>query len=436
MESAPAVLAITVGMILVLLANGMWIACALGVVGFILLAYFVGGGMVGMLGVIQFNSVAVFTFTMLPLFIFMGEIILRSGMSQRMYEGANTFVGFLPGGLLHTNIVACSIFAAVSGSSMATAATIGTVAVPELQKRGYDQKLLTGSLAAGGTLGILIPPSMGFIIYGVFVQESIGKLFMAGIFPGIILAGLFMLYIAIRSIIDPRVAPERSKLSLKAMVAGFTNVMPFVVLMLMVMGTIYLGLCTPTESAAMGAVIATIFCALYRKLTWQVIKEASVAAAVLTAWALFIVIGAQIMAMGLSMLKVPAHVAATVASLEVNRLVILALVVFMYIILGMFLESISMMLLTLPVTYPLMMSLGFDSVWFGVVIVLMSEMALITPPVGLNLYVIHGITGRKYLDDIIKGSIPFFLCMLGFVAVLTAFPSLATWLPSQMIQNW
>lgn len=436
MESTLAIVGITLALIFAFLFSGLWISFTVGMVGIILLVLLVGGGMENMIGRVQFNTVAIFTYTMMPLFIFMGEIVLHSGMSGRLYRGATSLVGFLPGGLLHTNIAACSIFSAVSGSSLATAATIGTVAFPELEKRGYNRRLVTGSLSAGGSLGILIPPSLGFIIYGVWVEESIGRLFMAGIFPGLALAGLFMLYIAIASLIKPSVAPEKVKFSPRAMVASIPDILPMVVLIFVVLGTIYLGIVTPTESAAMGAFMALVFSALYRKLTWQVLKEAAVESAVLTSWILLIVVGAQILSMGLSYLQVPSELSRWIFSLGVNRLGILALVVIMYIIFGMFVDGISMMLLTLPVVYPVMMALGFDSIWFGVVLVILVEMAVITPPVGVNLFVIYGITGRRYLGDIIIGSIPFFICMNVMIIILTAFPSIATWLPAQMIQKW
>lgn len=437
MENAGLILLLTFGLIVLLLFSGMWISLALGLAGIIIYYLFIGGmKAVGTLGFLQFNIVNVFTFTMFPIFIFMGEILLSSGMSDKLYRGATPWVGFLPGGLLHTNIAACAIFSAVSGSSMATAATIGTVAVPELEKRGYSRKLLLGSLAAGGTLGILIPPSAIMVIYGVFVNESIGKLFMGGVFPGIILAGSFMLYIASASIVRPGLAPERIRVSLRDMVRSIPLLAPVVALIFLVMGTIYLGLATPTESAAMGATGALIFCALYRKLTWQVLRQAGLAALQITAWAMFILVGAQIIAMGLAWLGVTKQLAQWVASLGMPRLGILVMVSFLYLVLGCFMDGISMMLLTLPVIYPIMMSQGFDSVWFGIMMVIFVEMGQVTPPVGVNLFVIHGISGRKNFNDIVIGITPFLVCMVIVLIVLTAFPNLALWLPSKMVKKW
>lgn len=426
---------ITFALILLLLASGMWISGALAIVGFVVLLVFVPGNREGLVAMLAFNAVNIYTYTMLPLFIFMGDIILRSGLSARLYRGATAWVGPLPGGLLHTNIAACAIFSAVSGSSMATAATIATVALPELEKRGYNRKLLLGSLAAGGTLGILIPPSIGLVIYGTFVEESIGRLFMAAVIPGAILAALFMTYIGIASLINPSFAPDRLKFSLKAMASSTLDILPLVALILLVLGTIYLGLATPTESAAMGAVMSLVLCALYRRLTFNVFKQAALTALKITCWAMLIVIGAQVLSAGLAYMRVPAQLAALVTSLEVPRMVIFALVVLLYIILGMFIEAISMMLLTLAVIYPVMMALGFDSIWFGVMMVIFIEMGQITPPVGVNLYVLYGITGKRYLSDIIYGVIPFFLCQVVLVIILAAFPNLALWLPRQMFRR-
>ena len=436
MESLPVIIVLTFGLVFLFLASGLWISIGLGAVGIILLFFLVGGGREALIGNLQFNIVNTYVFTMMPLFIFMGELVLRSGMSERLYRGATPWVGFLPGGLLHTNIASCSIFAAVTGSSVACVATIGTVAIPELEKRGYDRKMMYGSLAAGGSLGVLIPPSMVMVIYGVFVEESIGRLFIAGIFPGLILAGLFMSYIGGTSILRPHLVAERLKLSPRRMASSLLDIGPMMVLIFMVLGTIYLGLATPTEAAAMGAFGALVLAALFRRLTWSVLKIAAVEAAVLSSWIVLIMICARILSMGLSYLRVPRDLSNWVASLEVDRLVILVFIAILYVILGMFIDGISMMLLTLPITYPLMMALGFDSIWFGVMIVLFTQMAVITPPVGVNLYVVHGLTGRKYLTDIIIGIIPFFLCMVIMLIILTAFPNLATWLPEQMIQKF
>ncbi|MBI4294935.1 MAG: TRAP transporter large permease subunit [Chloroflexi bacterium] len=431
LENPGIFLAIIFGMLFFLIAMGLWYSVTMGLIGVIVLYFWVGRGL-QLIGNVEFNVVNVFTYTMIPLFIFMGELVFYGGLGRKLYKGATPLVEFLPGGLLHTNIVACAIFSAVTGSSMACAATIGTVAIPELEERGYSRKLTLGSLAAGGTLGILIPPSLLFVVYGSFVGENIAKLFIAGVFPGMILAGLFMIWIAVATIIRPSVAPERSKPNPKAMALAILDIWPMLVLIFFVLGTIYLGVATPTEAAALGAVMAAIFCAIYRKLTWPVVKHAATAAVRLSSWVMLIVIGAQILSAGLALLQVPLAMSRWATALEVNRLVIFGFVVLLYIVMGMFMEGFSIMFLTLPVLYPLLLSLGFGSLWFGVIVTLLMEMAMVTPPYGTNLFVIQGIAGKKYLKDIITGVTPFTVCMLLLIILLTAFPSIATWLPAQM----
>ena len=434
MENVIVLAIFTFGLIMVFMASGMWISGALGLVGVILLTFFVGRGQESMIGPILFNTINSFTFTAIPLFVFMGEIILHSGLSDKLYKGATKLVGFFPGGLLHTNIAACSLFAAVSGSSMATAATIGTVALPELEKRKYNRRLMYGSLAGGGTLGVLIPPSIPLIIYGAIVGESVGRLFMAGVFPGLILAGLFMCYIGGTAILRPHLVPDRLRFSLRSMASSVFDLWSIIVLIFIVLGTIYLGLATPTEAASLGAFTALVFCALYRRLTWQVLKESGLSALRVACWAMLIVIGAQVLAMGLSFLKVPAQLAAMVSSWPVHRMVTLVGISFLYLLLGTMMDAIPMILLTLPVIAPIMESLGFSAIWFGIVLVIYVEMGQITPPVGVNLFVIHGLTGRKNLGDIILGVVPFLVCQVVLLILLAAFPNIAIWLPSKMFR--
>lgn len=434
MESIGLILGVTFGLVLFLLASGMWVSIALGATGVFLFLVFLGAGKLSGIGWLQFNIVNNFTFIALPLFIFMGELILQSGISDRFYKAATSWVGFLPGGLLHSNIVACALFSAISGVSMATAAAIGTVALPAMEKFGYDRRLTLGSLAAGGTLGILIPPSCAMIIYGSFVQVSVGKLFMGGVFPGLTMAALFMIYILVVSLLRPEKAPAREKFSVKAIASSAMDIVPLLMLIFMVMGTIYLGLATPTEAAALGALFSMVLCAIYRKLTWKSVMRAGLAAIQINCWLMLIVIGANSVSIALAYLAVPSRLAETMLSFEMNRLTVLALVALMYIILGCFMDGTSMMLLTLPVVYPIMMALGFDGVWFGIIMVILIEIGQITPPVGVNLFVIHGITGKKYLGDIIRGIIPFVFIMILMIVLLTAFPDLVLWLPDRMIK--
>lgn len=433
MESWALTLVVIFGLIIISIASGLWISIGIGIVGVIVLLVFAERGL-GMLGFLQFGAVNSFTLIALPLFTFMGYIMLTSRLNQRLYKGATSWVGWFPGGLLHTNIAACAVFGAVSGSSVATAATIGSVAIPELEKRGYSRKLIMGSLAAGGTLGAMIPPSIPLIIYGSFVEESIGRLFVAGIIPGLLVAALYMALIAIASLARPSLTAHRERFNLKAIVFSVVDILPVVALIFMVLGTIYLGVATPTESAAMGAVGAMFFCALFRKLTWKAVKEASLLALRLTSWVMLIVIGSEVVSTGLSLLRVPESLALWVSSLETSRIVVFVAITLMYILLGMFMDGLAMMLLTLPVTYPVMMSLGYSSVWFGIVMVIFLEMALITPPVGMNLFVINATAGGKYLDDVSIGSIPFFLMNVVALAIVYAFPDVVLWLPSTMVK--
>ncbi len=319
--------ALTLAMILVLLASGLWIAVSLGMAGTILFVFLLGGGQISCVGAVLFNTLNSFTYVPIPLFMFMGEIIFYSGMTKGLYRAADSVIGFFPGGLLTTNIASCSIFAAMSGSAMATLGAIGPVAYPELEQRGYSRtqtgrRLLFGSLASGSTLGPLIPPSTIMIVYGGFVDESIGRLFMAGVFPGLVLAALFITYIGVTSLLHSEEVPQRGKLSLRAIASSTSGMLPPTVLIFLVIGSIYLGVATVTEAAALGAAGALVFCALSRRLTWQVIWNSGIAALKITSWCMFIVIGATFMAMSLSFLGVPMALAAVVGGLELPRWVL------------------------------------------------------------------------------------------------------------------
>jgi len=428
---------ITLSLLFVLLASGIWIGIGIGLVGMSLFVFFVTGNTLKIQGMLQFNIMNSFTLCAVPLFIFMGEIMMRTGAADKLYRGVTNFVAFFPGGLLHTNIVSCSIFAAISGSSLATAATIGTAAIPELlDKRSYDTRMVLGSLAAGGTLGILIPPSINMIIYGAWTNQSIGQLFIAGVFPGILMALLFMTYILIRCIYQPSLNPPREPLSPKKMLVAIPNIMPSVFLIFMVLGTIYAGVATPTESAALGVAGAMIIALVYGQLRWRSIKDSAFGAIKTTAMITLIIVCAQMMSMSMSMLRIPTMLAKTVSSLEMNRWWIMAVICLLYIGLGCVLEALSMLLLTLPVVYPIILALGFDPIWFGVVITVLIEMAQITPPVGINLFIIHGISGGRSISDVALGILPFFLCQIILLIVVCLFPVLALWLPAQMIKPY
>ena len=341
-------------------------------------------------------------------------------------------VSFIPGGLLHTNVVGGAVFGACCGTTIAGTAAVGSVALPQLQKRNYDKKLTYGSLAAAGTMSALIPPSIGFIIYGAWVQESVGALFMAGIVPGVIMTLLFMCYMGTRAKLNPELAPKE-KVALRELLRSLVGIFPVFAMILAVLGSIYLGVATPTEAAAIGGVAALIIGAAYRRLNWQVIKKSVMETVRLTSMVMILVVGAQFYAIGLSMLRLPSLLAEWLIALPVHSLVILVLVAIFYIILGMFMEGTAILLMTLPLTYPVMMSLGFGSVWFGVLVIILIQVGLLTPPVGMDVFIIHKLSGERDMTIAIKGALPFTV-MMGMTAILiTAFPTLATWLPSQMM---
>jgi len=418
------------GMVFLFLFIGMPVAGGLGI------AAIIGGiiflGKFGIAAYVPWEVGDSFVLTAIPLFIFMGEVLLRSGLSIRLYDGAAAVLGRLPGGLLHANIGSCAIFAAISGSSLATAATIGTVALPELEKRGYENKIACGSLAAGGTLGILIPPSISMIIIGAMTEQSIAKLFIAGVFPGIMLVGLFMSYIVVRVIIQPQLAPRFETIPLKRRALNIIRMWPVMVIMLFVLGGIYLGVTTPTEAAAVGAFMAMVFALIYRKLNWLTLKASMLGAVKITAMLLFIIVGAMILSGMLGLLKVPFKMVAWVASLPFPPLAILIGIYIMYLFLGCFLDGLALVVLTVPIVFPIIRELGFDTVWFAVALVILVECCLLTPPVGTNVYVIHGLRPGRPMSEVILGAMPFFFMMLVGLAIITAFPIIATWLPGTM----
>ncbi|MBW2309021.1 MAG: TRAP transporter large permease subunit [Deltaproteobacteria bacterium] len=432
MDSAFGLSLIIVGLIFFFLASGMWISVGLAGVGVIIIYFMIGSGMGGMIRMTQFNIINEFILAAIPLFIFMGSMLYKGKIADKIYTGLQSWVSLLPGGLLQTNILSCAVFGACSGSSLAGAATMGTMAIQGLQQRGYNRKMIYGSLAAGGTLSSMIPPSIAFIVYGAWVGESVGQLFIAGIIPGLILASLFMLYIAIAALINPRVAPVMERPPLRRMIADLKSLLPPILLIFTVLGSIYLGFATPTESAAVGSVMALILTAIDKNLSWRVIKEAGEMTVRTTSMVMLLIIGAQIISMGVSMLRLPTLITEWVLSLNVDKIMIAFFICILYIILGCLIEGTCVLLLTLPVVYPLMMALDFDSIWLGVMMALFIEMGLITPPVGLNLYIIHGVSGEPNMSHTVKGALPFFVCMCVLMVLLIFYPQIATYLPGKM----
>ncbi|UYG02838.1 TRAP transporter large permease subunit [Halomonas sp. LR3S48] len=374
-----------------------------------------------------------FILTAIPLFILLGELLLRSGITERMYSALSVWLDRLPGGLLHTNIGASSVFAAMSGSSVATAATIGTVALPAFAERGYSERLALGTLAAGATLGILIPPSINMIIYGAITNTSIGKLFIAGILPGLALAGAFMLTIMAFALLRPGVVGKASeRVSLRERLASLVDLLPPAFVFAIVIGSIYSGWATPTEAAALGVIAALGLAAWNRKLTFRMLHECFLSMARTTAMIMLIIVAAFFLNYVVGILGIPTTLTRWVADLGLTPFgLILALVVF-YLVLGCFLETLSMMIATVPIVVPMVVQFGFDPVWFGIFLVVMMEISLITPPIGMNLYVVQGVRGRGSITDVMVGSLPFLAIMLLFVLLIILWPGLVLWLPEAM----
>lgn len=435
------VLSVAAGLMSVFFLAGLYVAVALGLIGIILMHFFSDRPLWDMLGQIAWNTNSSFVLVAVPLFIMMGEILVRSGISERMYRTMSYWLGPLPGGLLHSNIASCAIFAAVSGSSAATAATIGSVSMPAFRARGYSDRLVAGSLAAGGTLGILIPPSILFIIYGVLVEESIGRLYMAGFIPGFLLSAVFMLIIASIALISPSSAPREVAPALRVRLLSLLAMLPMFLLMFVVLGTIYLGVATPTEAAAFGVVAALVLAAVERQLNYHMVREVVLATVRSSCMIMLIVTGAFIMSFSLAILGVPAQVTQWVAGMQLTPVTLVIFLVIFYIILGTFMESLSMMVTTIPIVLPALKAAGVDLVWFGVIMVILVEAALISPPEGINLYVIQGIrrsvSSEAGLEsgtmmDLWIGVLPFMLGMFIVIGLLLMFPDLALWLPNLM----
>ncbi|TAK80582.1 MAG: TRAP transporter large permease [Betaproteobacteria bacterium] len=374
-----------------------------------------------------------FIITAIPLFVLMGELLLHSGVTEKMYRSLSDWLAHLPGGLLHSNIAASAAFAAISGSSVATAATIGTVALPAMAKRNYDERWVVGSIAAGGTLGILIPPSINMIIYGAITNTSIGRLFMAGVVPGLLLTALFMAIIIVASVLKPAIAGHRDAREAPGVrLRRLGELLPPVLVFAIVMGSIYLGWATATEAAALGVLASLALAAFTGHLSLKMLHECFLATARTTAMILLIVSSAFFLAFVIGTLGIPQALTQFVADAGTGAYATIWILVFFYLVLGCFLETLSMMISTIPVVVPLVVSLGFDPVWFGIFLVLMCELSLVTPPVGMNLYVVQAVRRHGSITDVIAGSLPFIVMMIAMTALLIYFPQFALWLPARM----
>ena len=368
----------------------------------------------------------------IPLFVLLGEILLRSGIAERMYAAMTHWLAWLPGGLMHSNIGTCTLFAAVSGSSVATAATIGTVAVGQIEKYGYNERLYLGTIAAGGTLGILIPPSIPMIVYGALTNTSIPQLYLAGIIPGLVLASLFMATVVIACVVRPRWGGRRPPTGWGARLRSLPDLVPPLLIFLIVIGSIYAGIATPTESAALGVVAAFILAAARRRIGWRMLRDTFEGTMRTTAMIMAILIAAYFVNFVITSIGLSAKVTALVTSLGLSPRGTVVVIVLLYLVLGMFLESLSMIVATVPIITPVVITLGFDPVWFGVLMMLLIETALITPPVGFNLFVVQGVRPRGQIHDVIVGALPFVLTLMIMIAVLVVWPGLALWLPKNL----
>ena len=406
------------------------VAAALGLLGLILDRLFTVMPLYRAMGDIAWSASTDFLLVAIPLFVLMGEILLRSGIADRVYRSVSAWITWLPGGIMHANIAACTAFAAISGSTVATAATIGTVAIPQMQKRGYGTRLFLGTLASGGTLGILIPPSINIIIYGALTDTSIPELYLAGIVPGLILAALFSLTVIIACVFRPSLGGERERHSWGERLRSLVDLIPPAIIFAIVIGSIYAGLATPTESAALGVVSSLILSAVYGRLTFAMLKASIEGAMQTTAMIMLIIIAAFFLNLVLSTIGLPQAVSGFVTGLDFSPTVTLLMIVGLYVLLGLFLETLTLMITTIPIIAPVVFSLGYDPVWFGIVLMLLIETALITPPVGLNLYVIQGVRGAGRVGDVIYGALPFVLTLMAMILLLMAAPQIALWLPN------
>ncbi len=427
-----AITALLIASLFLILASGVWIGLTLSGVAWIAMQLFSARPAGDAMAVTIWGSSSSWTLTALPLFIWMGEILFRTRLSQDMFRGLAPWVQALPGRLLHTNVVGCAIFAAVSGSSAATCATIGKMTLPELTRRGYPDHMVVGTLAGASTLGLLIPPSIIMIVYGVTAEVSISQLFIAGVLPGMLLALLFSGYIMLWALRHPDQVPQSdARLTLAQKLSESRALIPVVLLIAAVLGSIYTGLATATEAAAVGVVGSLVLSALQGSLNWVSFRDALMGATRLYCMIALILAGAAFLTLAMGYIGLPRHLAEWIASLQLSQAQLIVALAIFYIILGCFLDGISMVVLTMGVVMPTVQAAGIDPIWFGIFVVVVVEMAQITPPVGFNLFVLQGMTGR-HLTWIARVALPMFGLMCLALALLYAFPGIVTWLPQQM----
>ncbi|MBX3501080.1 MAG: TRAP transporter large permease [Alphaproteobacteria bacterium] len=415
--------------LVVLLAISVPIAAVMGVLGLALNEFFSSMPLYRAMGEILWNSNSEYILIAIPLFVMLGEILLRSGIAERVYNAVAQWLSWLPGGLMHANVGTCAMFAATSGSSIATAATVGIVALPQIEQRKYDERLFLGSLAAGGTLGILVPPSINFILYGLLTNTSVPRLYLAGLIPGAILAGLFMLYVLVRCLLVPSRGGLKLETTWRRRILALKDLAAPLLIFLVVVGSIYAGWATPTEAASLGVIAALLLAAWERRLSLSMLRAVLEGTMRTTALIMLIIMAAQFLNFVLAAIGLTDGMGKAIESLGLGKYGTLLLILVFYLVLGCFMETISMMILTTPFIFPIVQNLGWDPIWWGIVLTILIEAALITPPVGLNLYVVQSMRQRGTIADVIWGSLPFVSLMMVLIGMLMILPNVALWLP-------
>lgn len=425
--------AITVAVCMaIFLGLGVWVSLALYSVAITSLALLKSMPVDKLVAQLTFNTISTPELLALPLFVLMADILFYTKLSESLFRGLAPWTSRLPGRLIHVNVLGCTLFAAICGSSAATAAAVGRITLTELFRRGYNRDIVIGSLAGSGTLGFLIPPSIIMIIYGVLAEESILKLFVAGVIPGLLLAGSYMGYIAVCAMLKPSLVSEETvEASWSERFIALKDLAPVVFLIFVIMGSMYGGVASPTEAAAVGVLGAVLIGVLQRTLTFASLSKACLSAMRTTSMIALIICAAIFLSVSMGFLGVPRYVANAIAAMELSPYALIALLIVFYLILGCFLDGLSAIVMTLPITLPLVLLAGYDKLWFGVFIVIMVEMAQVTPPVGFNLYVLQGLTGES-MGRVARATFPFFLIMAAFAVLLALVPGIATFLPSTM----
>ena len=424
-----------ISVLLFFLGSGIWVALSMIGVSAIGMMLFTSRPVGDAMATTIWGTASSWTLTALPLFVWMGEILFRTKLSENLFKGLSPWMQKLPGGLIHVNVVGCALFAAISGSSAATVATVGKMSIPELRKRNYPEKILLGSLAGSGTLGLLIPPSIILIIYGVAVQESIAKLFIAGIIPGIMIALIFMSYVIIWSLINKKEMPKiLEEYSFLEKIKRSKQLIPVILLISAVIGSIYTGIATATEAASLGVVGALILSYFQKSLTLETFKSSLLGATKTSCMIAFILAGSTFLSLAMGFTGLPRNLAIWIQGMELSPYVLILVLMIFYIILGMFLDGISAVVLTMAIIEPMIRQAGFDMIWFGIFLVIVVEMAQITPPVGFNLFVLQGMA-NKDMGYIARSAFPLFLLMVLAVILVVIFPEIALWMPEQMVKN-